>query len=78
MAVAVGVLGVDWRIAAAVAIALFVLLARALGRRFKRAVGNGDILFWMISQRILPPVVDGDPDLHDVPAASGCSTPTSR
>ena len=34
-----------------------MLLARALGRRFKRAVGNGDILFWMISQRILPPVV---------------------
>jgi len=57
MAVAVGVLGVDWRLAAAVAIAVFVLLARALGRRFKRAVGNGDILFWMISQRILPPVV---------------------
>ena len=57
MAVAVGVLGVDWRLAAAAAIALFVLLARALGRRFRRAVGNGDILFWMISQRILPPVV---------------------
>ena len=57
MAVAVGMLGVDWRLAAAAAIAVFVLLARALGRRFKRAVGNGDILFWMISQRILPPVV---------------------
>jgi multiple sugar transport system permease protein len=57
MAVAVGIWGVDWRIAAAVAVAVFVLLARALGRRFKRAVANGDILFWMISQRILPPVV---------------------
>lgn len=56
-AVSVGVWGVDWRLAAASAGAVFVLLARALGRRFKRSVGNGDILFWMISQRILPPVV---------------------
>ena len=56
MAVGVGVLGVDWRLASAVAVVVFVLLARALGR-FKRSVGNGDILFWMISQRILPPVV---------------------
>ncbi len=56
-AAAVGFLGQDWRLAFAVALALFVLLARAVGRYFKRAVGNGDILFWMISQRILPPVV---------------------
>ena len=55
--VAVGVWAVDWRVAAAVAVALFVLLARALGRRFDRRLGNGDILFWMLSQRILPPVV---------------------
>lgn len=55
--VATGVWGVDWRISAAVGAALFVLLAKALTRHFKRAVGNGDILFWMISQRILPPVV---------------------
>ncbi len=57
MALTVGFAGIDWRIAAAVAVALFVLLARALSRRFERTVGNGDILFWMISQRILPPVV---------------------
>ena len=57
-AVAVGVYGVDLWIAGAVAVALFVLLARSVGRRyFKRSVGNADILFWMISQRILPPVV---------------------
>jgi multiple sugar transport system permease protein len=55
--VAVGVWAVDWRVAAAVATALFVLLVRALGRRFDRRLGNGDILFWMLSQRILPPVV---------------------
>ena len=56
-AVAIGVYKVDLRIAAAVGIGLFILLARALGRHFKRSLGNGDILFWMISQRILPPVV---------------------
>jgi multiple sugar transport system permease protein len=61
MAAAVGVWGVDWRISAAVAAAIFVLLARALGRRLQRRVGNGDILFWMISQRILPPVVTALP-----------------
>ena len=49
--------GVPWYLTAAAAFALWVLLARTLGKRFKRTLGNGDILFWMISQRILPPVV---------------------
>jgi multiple sugar transport system permease protein len=57
MAVAIRLGGVDWRLAAAAAVAIFALLARALSRRFTRALGNGDILFWIISQRILPPVV---------------------
>lgn len=57
MAVSIGIYGIDWRLAAAVAMALFVLLGRALNRHFKRHVSNGDILFWIISQRILPPVV---------------------
>lgn len=57
MAVTVGFYGVNLMIAAAVALALFVFLVRALSKRFKRQVGNGDILFWVISQRILPPVV---------------------
>lgn len=56
-ALVVGLGGVDWRIATAVAVALFVFLARAVAPRFKGRIGNGDILFWMISQRILPPVV---------------------
>lgn len=54
---AVVVAGVPWWLAAAVALALLVLLARALGRRFRHHLGNDDILFWMISNRILPPVV---------------------
>ena len=56
-AVTVGVYGANLWIAAAVAGALFLLLARSVGRYFRRSLGNADILFWMISQRILPPVV---------------------
>jgi multiple sugar transport system permease protein len=54
--VAVVGFGLPWQVAAAVALALFVLLLAAYGRRFKRALGNDDIAFWMVSQRILPPV----------------------
>jgi multiple sugar transport system permease protein len=49
--------GVPWWIASSVALALFFFLARTLGARFVRSLGNGDILFWIISQRILPPIV---------------------
>jgi multiple sugar transport system permease protein len=49
--------GVHWFVAAAIGLALFFLLARACGKHFKATLGNGDILFWIISQRILPPVV---------------------
>ncbi len=55
--IAVGSAGVDWRLAIVVALAVFYFLARALGPRFKRSVANGDILFWIISQRILAPIV---------------------
>ncbi|MFN0192851.1 MAG: carbohydrate ABC transporter permease [Aestuariivirga sp.] len=49
--------GVPWWVSSAVALALFFFLARALGGRFTRTLGNSDILFWIISQRILPPIV---------------------
>jgi multiple sugar transport system permease protein len=49
--------GVPWYVSTAVALALFFFLVRAIGRHFKRSLGNGDILFWIISQRILPPIV---------------------
>jgi multiple sugar transport system permease protein len=49
--------GVPWWLSTAVALALFFLMVRAFGRHFKRSLGNGDILFWIISQRILPPIV---------------------
>jgi multiple sugar transport system permease protein len=38
------------------AVAVFFVLFQAIGRRFRRAVGNSDIAFWLISQRILPPI----------------------
>ena len=55
--VAVAAFGVPWPVALAVAAALFILFLATLARRFRAALGNGDIEFWMISNRILPPVV---------------------
>jgi multiple sugar transport system permease protein len=52
-----GYFGVHWIFTAAVALALFFFMARALGKHFTSTLGNGDILFWIISQRILPPIV---------------------
>jgi len=49
-------LGVPWQIAVVVAIVIFILLLQTIGRRFKRSLGNNDIGFWLISQRMLPPV----------------------
>jgi multiple sugar transport system permease protein len=51
----------DWRLASFTALMLFVLALRSFGRRFKARLGNADILFWIISQRILPPVVAAIP-----------------
>lgn len=49
-------LGVPWQIAIIAAIALFILLLQTIGKRFKRSLANNDIAFWLISQRMLPPV----------------------
>jgi multiple sugar transport system permease protein len=38
------------------AAAVFVILAQTIGRRSSWALGNSDIAFWLISQRILPPI----------------------
>jgi multiple sugar transport system permease protein len=47
----------DWKWITAVMLALYFLLIRAISKHFTSHLGNGDILFWIISQRILPPVV---------------------
>lgn len=49
-------LGAPWQAAGLAAAAAFGALWLAAGRRFTRSVTNNDIAFWMISQRILPPV----------------------
>jgi multiple sugar transport system permease protein len=49
-------LGAPWQIAIPSALGVFVILAQTVGRRFKKALGNSDIAFWLISQRILPPI----------------------
>ncbi len=37
-------------------LAVFLILVQTIGRRFTWALGNSDIAFWLISQRILPPI----------------------
>ena len=49
-------LGVPPALAVVVAGGCVAILAATVGRRFRRTLSNGDIAFWMISQRILPPV----------------------
>ncbi len=53
---AVNVAGVPWQIALVVAAILFFLLLQPIIKRTKRSLGNNDIAFWLISQRMLPPV----------------------
>jgi len=47
---------VPWEIAVVGGLAAFILLLTIIGNRFKRSLGNNDIAFWLISQRMLPPV----------------------
>lgn len=55
MILAIG-LNIPWEIAVAVGAGLFLLFWQITRRRFHRALANEDVAFWMISQRILPPV----------------------
>jgi multiple sugar transport system permease protein len=48
--------GVPWLPAVLAASAVFLLLRNVVGQRVGRSFGNDDIAFWIISQRILPPV----------------------
>jgi len=54
--IAATALGAPWQVAVASGVAVFVVLAQTIGRRFSRSLGNSDIAFWLISQRILPPI----------------------
>jgi multiple sugar transport system permease protein len=48
--------GTPWQVAVLAGLAVFAILAQTIGRRFRRSLANGDIAFWLISQRILPPI----------------------
>ena len=59
VAVIVAVAGfkVKWELALGVALALFVIALFTVVGRTRLAVGNNDIEFWIISNRIMPPIV---------------------
>jgi multiple sugar transport system permease protein len=56
LAIIAVVVNVAWQIAVAASLAVFALIVLTIGRRFQRSLGNQDIAFWMISQRMLPPI----------------------
>jgi len=56
LAVIVTAVGAPWPLAVIIGIVVFFLIAQGIGRRFKGTMSNDDIAFWLISQRILPPV----------------------
>ncbi len=55
-AIIIIIAGVPWQAGVIVALVLFALIWQTIGRRFQRSLGNNDIAFWLISQRMLPPV----------------------
>lgn len=54
---AVATLGVPWQIAFGAAVGLFIIALFTLTHRTRLALGNRDIEFWIISNRIMPPIV---------------------
>lgn len=56
LAILAVVLHVPWPVAVGAAGAVFAVAWHVIRRRFRRSLANEDIAFWMISQRILPPV----------------------
>ncbi len=50
------VVGLPLSASVAVGVGLFIISLLTISRRFKRSLGNNDIAFWLISQRIMPPV----------------------
>jgi multiple sugar transport system permease protein len=48
--------GAAWPLAAAVGLVIFLLAVQTIGKRFTKSLENDDVAFWLISQRMLPPV----------------------
>lgn len=57
LAVGLALLKLPLLLCAIIALAIYILVAQTIGRRFRRSLGNNDIAMWMISNRIFPPVV---------------------
>jgi len=49
-------MGINWLLLLVVATVIFFLALGPLSKIFPKSLGNNDIAFWLISQRILPPV----------------------
>ena len=58
-------------------LALFLLALGTIGRRTRLALGNNDIEFWIISNRIMPPIVAVLP-IYVMFQQLACSTPAPR
>lgn len=56
VATVLALLRVPIALAIVAALALFVIVVLTIGKRFQRSLANNDIAFWMVSQRVLPPV----------------------
>ena len=56
LTVVLAILHVPVQLGILVGVALFVIAMLTIVKRFHRALGNNDIAFWMVSQRVLPPV----------------------
>lgn len=48
--------GMGWRPAVIIATLIYLLVAVTIGRRFRGEFTNDDVAFWLVSQRMLPPV----------------------
>ncbi|RMF77432.1 MAG: carbohydrate ABC transporter permease [Chloroflexi bacterium] len=49
--------GIHWILAVLIGLTLFAFAAATIGKRFSGTLTNNDIAFWLISQRMLPPIV---------------------
>lgn len=56
LAIVMITLGIPWQAGIIISIVLFFLIWQTIARRFQHSLGNNDIAFWLISQRMLPPV----------------------
>jgi multiple sugar transport system permease protein len=48
--------GVSGLLSLIIAVVTYIIITQTVGRRFRRSMKNNDIAFWLISQRMLPPV----------------------